>query len=300
MSDCAAAGWSSGVEWLLQRGLLGRRSAVRHAVVCCSLAASAAVFANAASLPAAELETGTVIVVAFNGARIVVAADSRASFMKEGFQDEVCKISNPARNVVFAAAGIAGTSTWSARDIAQSVARRHVGDNPYLSASTLESIAQAWAREMADRIRELPPASVLKYLRDSQSSAVFAGLDRSDAINLVQVQLQPVAAAVGVDVRIQVKPVAVDPARTQYLVLGRPQIAMEFLKVSSERARVETSRWPEYFSGQADPEERVALRLIELTNYLDPRKDLVGGSTAALRLDGKSGLRWIERPPTCL
>lgn len=252
--------------------------------------------AHAAEAP---FETGTVIVVAYSKQRIVVAADSRASFMKEGFQDEVCKVANPARNVLFAASGMVGAGDWSAGDIAREVAQRHVGGNPYLSGSTLQSIAESWARTMAGHIRALPADAVLRYRNESRTSAVFAGLDRADEINMVQVQLQPVAAAGGLDVRSQISAVEIYADGTRYLVMGRPQVAMEFLRRSSQRAQAEVAKWPEYFQGAADLDEQVALRLVELTGYFDPRKDLVGGSTSALRMDGKGGVRWLQRPPSC-
>lgn len=245
------------------------------------------------------LETGTVIAVAYSKQRIVVAADSRASFMAEGFQDEVCKISSPARKVLFAASGMVGAGDWYASDIARQVASRIVGDNPYLSESTLQSIAESWARAMAEKVRALPPEGVQKYLRDSQTSAIFAGLDRADNVNLVQARLTPVSAARGVDVRIDVKPVAVDPERTLYLVFGRPQIAMEFLDRKTPRAQAEVAKWPEYFRGSKDYDQDIAIRLVDLTGHFDPRKDLVGGSTAAIRMDGTGGVRWLQRPPSC-
>jgi len=244
-------------------------------------------------------EMGTVIAVAYSKQRIVVAADSRASFMAEGFQDEVCKIANPARKVLFAASGMVGAGDWNARDIAKQVAARVVGDNPYLSESTLQSIAESWARAMSEKIRAMPPQAVMKYLRESQTSAMFAGLDRADAVNLVQARLIPVAAARGIDVRIDIKPISADPQRTLYLVFGRPQIAMEFLDNKTARAQAEVAKWPEYFRGSPDFHEDVAIRLVDLTGHFDPRKDLVGGSTAALRMDGKGGVRWLKRPPSC-
>lgn len=252
---------------------------------------------EAADPPA--LETGTVIAVAYSKQRIVVAADSRASFMAEGYQDEVCKIANPARNVIFAASGMVGGGDWYASDIAKQVASRIVGDNPYLSENTLQSIAEGWARAMADKVRGLPPQAVQKYLRDSQTSAIFAGLDRADEVNIVQARLTPVNAARGVDVHIEVKPLQVDPQRTMYLVFGRPQIAMEFLDRKTSRAQDEVSRWREYFRGSQDIHQDVAIRLVELTGHFDPRKDLVGGSTSSIRMDGTGGVRWLQRPPSC-
>lgn len=252
--------------------------------------------------PVAELvslETGTVIAVAYSRERIVVAADSRASFMAHGFQDEVCKIANPANKVIFAASGMVGAGDWYASDIAKQVATRLVGNNPYLSESTLQSIAETWARAMAEKIRALPPEAVMKSLRESQTSAIFAGLDRADQVNLVQAQLTPVAAARGLDVRINVKSVPVPSDRTLYLVFGRPQIASEFLENKTQRAQAETAKWSEYFRNSPDHPQDVAIRLVELTGHFDPRKDLVGGSTSALRLDGKGGVKWLRRPPSC-
>ncbi len=260
---------------------------------------SAGVPPHAFATEPVALETGTVIAVAYSKQRIVVAADSRASFMAEGFQDEVCKIAHPARKVLFAASGMVGGGDWYASDVAKQVARRIVGDNPYLSESSLQNLAEAWGRAMAEKIRALPPQAVQKHLRDSQTAAIFAGLDRSDEVNLVQVRLIPVAAARGIDVRMEVKRIPVDPQRTLYLVFGRPQVAMEFLDRKSPRAQEEVAKWPEYFRGSQDIHQDVAIRLVDLTGHFDPRKDLVGGSTAAVRMDGQVGVRWLKRPAPC-
>ncbi|MCU0226836.1 MAG: hypothetical protein MUF01_04285 [Bryobacterales bacterium] len=248
---------------------------------------------------AQALETGTVIVVAYSKQRIVVAADSRASFMAEGFQDEVCKIAHPARKVLFAASGMVGAGDWYAADVAKQVAARLVADNPYLSESSLVSLAEAWGRAMAEKIRALPPQAIQKYMRDSQTAALFAGLDRADEVNMVQVRLTPVAAARGIDVRMEVKRVAIDPSGTHFLAFGRPQVAMEFLGRKTAVAQAEAAKWPEYFRGSQDIAQDVAIRLVELTGHYDERKDLVGGSTAAIRMDGQGGVRWLKRPASC-
>ncbi len=265
-----------------------------------ALAAHLLLFADAAVQANAQaLETGTVIAVAYSRQRIVVAADSRASFMAEGFQDEVCKIAHPSRKVLFAASGMVGAGDWYASDVAKQVAARLVGDNPYLSESSLQSLAEAWGRAMAEKIRALPPQVIQKHMRESQTAALFAGLDRADEVNVVQVRLTPVPAASGIDVRMEVKRVPVDPQRTLYLVFGRPQIAMEFLERKTERAQAEVAKWPEYFRGSPDVSQEVAMRLVDLTGHFDPRKDLVGGSTAAIRMDGQGGVRWLKRPASC-
>jgi hypothetical protein len=262
----------------------------------CASAPASAVFEDSAI----ALEGGTVIAVAYSKQRIVVAADSKASFMQHGFQDEVCKVASPARKVIFAASGMVGAGDWHASDLAKQVATRIVGDNPYLSESTLQSVAESWARAMTEKIRLLPPAEVMKSIRESQTSAIFAGLDRADQVNMVQVQLTPVAAARGLDVRVQVKSIAVPAQQTLYLVFGRPQIAQEFLERKTARAQEEVAKWPEYFRGSQDPPQDIAIRLVDLTGHFDPRPDLVGGATAALRMDGASrGVRWLQRPPSC-
>ncbi len=247
------------------------------------------------------LEGGTIIVAACSRERIVVAADSKASFRTDGFQDEVCKLANPASKLIYAASGLAGVGDWSAADEARSVASRIVGDNPYLSGSTLGSVAEAWARAMAAKIRTLPQAIFAGAKTESQTSALFAGLDRADEVNLVKATVQPIAAAGGkMDARTSVAPLEIPASGTRYLAFGMPAIAMEFLARKTPRAKAEVEQWPRYFAGTADLGEAIAIRLVELTSYFEPRQDLVGGATAAIRMDGKSGVRWLRRPPACL
>ena len=246
------------------------------------------------------LEGGTVIAIAYSKQRIVIAADSMASFRKDGFQDEVCKVSSPARNVLFAASGIAGAGTWHAADIAREAATRIVGNNPYLSESMLISIAQGFARGMAEKLRELPPEAVMKQRRESQTSAIFAGLDRANEINLVRVTIEPVPLGRTLEVRTNVRSVDADKTGTHFLVMGRPAIAMEFLEGKTERAKAEIAQWRNYFANTKDLEEDVAIRLIELSSFFEDRKDLVGGATAAIRMDGRGGVRWLRKPPACL
>ncbi|MCC7340137.1 MAG: hypothetical protein IT170_03540 [Bryobacterales bacterium] len=251
--------------------------------------------------PPAFLEGGTIIVAACSRERIVIAADSKASFRTDGFQDEVCKLAVPANKVLFAASGLVGVGDWSAADEARTAAQRIVGDNPYLSRSSLTSIAEAWARAMAAKIRTLPPALFGGPQAESQTSALFAGLDRADEVNLVRATVQPVAAAGGkMDARTNVIPVEIPATGTRFLAFGMPAIAMEFLAGKTERAQAEVAQWKNYFTGSADMAEDIAIRLVELTSYFEPRKDLVGGATAAVRMDGKAGVRWLRRPPACL
>ncbi|MCC6262731.1 MAG: hypothetical protein IT169_04065 [Bryobacterales bacterium] len=251
--------------------------------------------------PTVLLEGGTIIVAACSRERIVIAADSKASFRTDGFQDEVCKLAVPANKVLFAASGLVGVGDWSAADEAKSAALRIVGDNPYLSGSSLGSLAEAWARAMAAKIRTLPPAIFGEPQAESQTSALFAGLDRADEVNLVRATVQPVAAAGGkMDARTNVIPVEIPTTGTRFLAFGMPAIAMEFLAGKTPRAKEETAQWKTYFAGSADIAEDIAIRLVELTSYFEPRKDLVGGATAAVRMDGKAGVRWLRRPPACL
>lgn len=247
------------------------------------------------------LEGGTIIVAACSRERIVIAADSKASFRADGFQDEVCKLATPARKLLFAASGLVGVGDWSAAEEARSAALRIVGDNPYLSGSTLNSVAEAWARAMAAKIRTLPPAIFGGPQAESQTAALFAGLDRADEVNLARATVQPIVAAGGrMDARTNVIPIEVPTAETRYLAFGMPSIAMEFLAGKTPRAQAEVAQWKNYFAGSADIAEDIAIRLVELTSYFEPRKDLVGGATAAVRMDGKSGVRWLRRPPACL
>lgn len=246
------------------------------------------------------LEGGTIIVVACSQDRIVIAADSKASFRTDGFQDEVCKLATPARKVLFAASGLVGFGDWHAADEARTVATRIVGDNPYLSNSTLQGIAEAWARAMAAKIRTLPPDAVLRGGGSNLTAAIFAGLDRADHVNLVRATVQPVASGRGLDARTNIIPLANPGAETHYLAFGMPAIAEEFLKAQTPRAKAEVAQWRNYFAGSQDIAENIAIRLVELTCYFEERKDLVGGSTAAIRMDGKGGVRWLRRPAGCL
>lgn len=271
---------------------------------CLASLAAASTLAAAQPPPADNgnfLEGGTIIVAAYSRERIVIAADSKASFRTDGFQDEVCKLATPANKVLFAASGLVGVGDWSAADEARSVSARIVGDNPYLSGSTLNSIAESWARAMAVKIRTLPSAVFAGPRVESQTAALFAGLDRADEVNLVRVTVQPVAAAGGnMDARTNVIPISVPSAETRYLALGMPAIAMEFLEGKTPRAKAEVAQWRTYFAGSADTAESIAIRLVELTSYFEERQDVVGGATAAIRMDGKNGVRWLRRPPACL
>ncbi len=247
------------------------------------------------------IEGGTIIVAACSRERIVIAADSKASFRADGFQDEVCKLANPASKLIYAASGLAGVGDWSAADEARGVASRIVGDNPYLSASTLGSVAEAWARAMAAKMRTMPSSVFARDRTESHTTALFAGLDRADTVNLVKAIVQPVAAAGGkMDARTSVAPLEIPASGTRYLAFGMPAIAMEFLARKTPRAKAEVEQWPRYFAGSADLGESIAIRLVELTSYFETRQDLVGGATAAIRMDGRSGVRWLHRPPACL
>lgn len=245
-------------------------------------------------------ESGTVIVVAYARKRVVIAADSKASFRTDGFQDDVCKLSTPTGKIGFAAAGLVGVGDWHASDLARDAASRIVGDNPYLSESSLQNVAEAWTRAMAEKIRLLPPALVLEQRRESQTAAIFAALDRADDVNLVRATVEPVSSGNGLDARTNIQSIPNTSEATGYLVFGRPDIAKEFLDGRTERARAEIAKWSSYFAGSSDMDEDIAIRLVELTSYFDQRKDLVGGPTAAIRIDGNGGVRWLRRPPNCL
>ncbi|MDZ7639719.1 MAG: hypothetical protein U5J83_15950 [Bryobacterales bacterium] len=256
---------------------------------------------QSASPPGIFLEGGTIIVVACSAERVIVAADGKASFRMDGFQDEVCKLATPANKVLFAASGLVGVGEWHAADEARTVAARIVGDNPYLSGSTLQSIAEAWARAMVAKIRTLPASVFAGPSIEAQTSALFAGLDRADQVNLVRATVEPIAASRGrMDARTNVIPLANPGANTRYLAFGMPAIAQEFLEGKTPRAKAEIAQWGNYFANSADRAEDIAIRLVELTCYFEERKDLVGGATAAIRMDGKNGVRWLRRPPTCL
>lgn len=261
------------------------------------------------------LEHGTVAIVYFSEDKIIAAADSRGLVAnvlsrQEEFRNDYCKVFVPDGKIVFVAANILGYGgdavhslpAWTTQEI---INRAYHRVAPKLGADHVVEIGTAWATEVGDRLWELflaYPETVRERARKSKTGlltvALIGGRNAAGELVLFQFVIRFEDGS-SQQIKLETTPVSVSDCPQQFCVIGRTEIAEEFLAGTTPRAVQEAATWKASpGSSGANVELLRTERLVELTETFD-RSDEVGGPIDSVQLNKDGSLVWHQRKSNC-
>lgn len=155
--------------------------------------------ATGTELSGATSEVGTIIVLGFSKAKVVLAADSRNTLYRggvfAGYDDTACKLIEVTPTLLFAADGHTGIKgpgvpadvEYDAQELAR-LAEKSVKTPK--GQSRVYSIAQRWAWDLDSRVRHGFKMRLLSGDSDTFLEGIFAGLEPNGDTNVVIARLQ--------------------------------------------------------------------------------------------------------------
>jgi len=256
----------------------------------------------------AQIESGTVIVLQFTQDEFVIAADSRGSFSNGSPEDTYCKIAAFDRQFVVgvdgAAAYIPGDAdvfrpSWNAVEEAKRVARIYGPGLPLGPGATVSAIADLWATNLQNDWRSLYaiyPDRVINQAKKGEgilTNGFFAFAQNGD----IALTMRSITFG---DRGIQISTTSLLYCGVQPCASGKIDVTMEFIKLTSDRAREEKKHFTVSPSvlARASFEMARAVRLVDLTITYDPTQT-VGGPVDGLELFKDGSIRWFSRKDNC-
>lgn len=252
---------------------------------------------------------GTVIVFGFSQDEIVVAADSRSSFVQakhwQGGNDH--KVISLDNYLLFAVAGVQKIChnkpqfSYDACDLA-----RRALNSFYMSGSEFspKTVADKWGKLMTQALERHARGSSGTFLNFMSHLAsrsivegIFAGVRPDDMLELIHASVECLLDDHrSPQINAKTSSYALQESMT-FGVLGKGEIFHEFHMSTSDRARKEHAQWRAEQASK--PESRGdldwAIRLVELTIGLHPERDQVGEPIEAARLTSSGGVQWVRQ-----
>lgn len=264
---------------------------------------AAILWALCVSYPAySQISSGTIVVFAVTQDEAVIAADSRAKFVRGSPPDDTyCKIAAFRNHVIFSVTGPAAyissgpadpIHSWSAIDEARSASQ--VGRQAVNASSETKMIADAWAKKIQTKWNSLYakyPDLVIKAAEHGKgllTTGIFiVAKNKHLAFTTRGIRFSR-------DSRI---PTSVEKASCETGHLcgsGETDVFLEFTRVTSQRAENERAEWLKRQDASAI---MYAIRMVDLTIKYGP--DDVGGKVDALEITSDGKIAWKQRKCNC-
>jgi hypothetical protein len=267
----------------------------------------------------AQTKLGTIAVVRYTDAKIIIAADSRHTLGKDKtskHDDYGCKIAALGRHIVMVTAGFAGYNaasandqipTWGASELAHQAYResknasKHRRDHDI----SLRDVAARWGELVRAHIAALQKVNARSVTNAQEAglltTAIFAGTDTNRGLTVLLVQIK-IAPEMGGGIQVE-GPKLITPSVCPPCALGKTSIFLEFFERRTTRAREEARRWQKIISTHSvsEADRMSVIRLVELTISLasDSDRDSVGGPIDAVELRRGEAVTWIQRKSQC-
>ena len=279
----------------------------------------------------AATEVGTVIVIGFSKSQVIVAADSRSGIKSSQLpfriDDSRCKVVDIDRQLIFAAAGqtrvlpasgtvdtsqnLAGGLYYDSQEFAKHAVSTFRVDPTMSPNESVQGIAQAWAWNVAFRIRHAVEAGL--YPPSPGGAAViglFAGREPNGdlAVAIAHVNYaRPRAGLVVPVVTLSIEIPEIPEAFTWVQAFGRTDVSDTYLM----RTKVTNRTRPRYLQVMSeiasDPlkfSPNVLLSLVERTAQEDTARypdgsSVIGGPTDIARLPKSGPVEWVRKKGAC-
>jgi hypothetical protein len=255
-----------------------------------------------------------VIVVVYDKNGLAVAAESRQGDGEaSGTSDRACKILPLGDKMFFAAAAhslpapeggaAAGSeSAWIYGEAQVAFHQWQTQGGKVEDQTSVEAVAENWKRAIQEVLEDTftaQPESFVQMPRDGYLlRGVFGGLDENGDIALIVVSVKPQKPP-----SFEVFLEHLTPgSKLDYVVLGKSDIAREFLELQTARARSEAAQQEsELASVDADAQlARRAARLVDLTIGMQPPdQSTIGGPIDILQMRAGGQIDWLQRKESC-
>jgi hypothetical protein len=256
-----------------------------------------------------QVASGTVIVFQLTKNEFVIAADSRALFSNKPPDDTQCKIASLDSHFVIGVDGAASyipgeadliRPSWNAIEVAKRIAGLYAPAPSQGPEATVMAIADLWARELKNNwgiLYSAYPERVKEAAKMSNDSALTNGLFAFAQNGEIAFTVRTIVVG---DLGIQVSTPFLPDCTAKPCASGQIDIAMEFLKATSERAKKEQAKQAHANSksGTLESDMARAVRLVDLTIAYD-KTGTVGGPVDGLELLSNGSVRWYRRKKNC-
>jgi hypothetical protein len=273
-----------------------------------------------------QIRSGSIVVMSRSRQKVIIAADSRVNLGNGKYEDSYCKITALSDNLIFAATGIVGDSSYllpeNLRFGATEEARKAFvsysqAPEDFLDLGKVGTIASKWGAAMSEHFRkaaDASPASFQEWRKRidlSHESAfivgLFAGLEPDGQISVYSVNVDFVEPQKGFlptePYFLRSTPIP-DEAPNDFSltqVFGMPEIYDEINAGKTDRAKQEI-RQRHYLEMTSFPEvfaRSQVIRMIDLTIAYHPKQEFVGGKIDAVELPSSGKVTWLQRKENC-
>ena len=257
----------------------------------------------------AQVKAGTIIVFQLTQDEFVIAADSRTVFDDRPPDDTRCKIRALDRQFVVAVSAVPiyvpglndvfPVPAWNSTEEAKTIGQRFISGLPEGSTETVNAIADAWAVDVQSKwigLNTFYPDRV-RTVAGREGGILTNGL-------FAFAQNGQISVAAGLitlgSSGIQYSRVGLPSCMTEPCATGKTQVAGEFIRVTSERARQEKA----HFTASAKLLARASaatirvVRLADLTIAYD-NSGTVHEPIDGLELFNDGSIRWFSRKDDC-
>lgn len=270
-----------------------------------------AVFAIGLST-SAQIQSGSVAVVASSKDEIVIAADSRR-ITGDSYIDSACKIAALGNKLIFVAVGHTGfgppnaPAIWDSQTLAHNefirLQRKHTADDLTLA------LAKAWGNATKIKVQEMftkyGNAFLVGLDGNDITSAAFAGFAKTGEVSLLRSVISYQTTKTGLLATSRFDPIHIAPGEMQGL--GEGDIAVKINSNTPEGVQLRQEAEADAKSGQwADPTVFWPIEAVKLTVEHHVGKVIngriisdVGGKTDAVSLLRSDGVHWIQRKDNC-
>jgi hypothetical protein len=263
------------------------------------------------ALAAAQLEHGSVLIVAYSPSEIVMAADSRVINVQTGqFRDDYCKLAAPQGRILFGGTGL--LESIGGFDSVGLVRRLVSHMTPNGGGGFVQQVATRWVNAMEQNYAKLPAHLVSQFLQENGGTraldcTMFAGVDPGGGLSLVRAGVYYGGLPGGRETlqgRIATIPLQ-SPQRNslRFAGCGNINILESLLARKTEWAKATVQHWNDL---TGDVEGQAAMQVVQLTiareepqAYGGKEVVPVGGPVDAAEIRPNSSVRWLRRKPDC-
>jgi hypothetical protein len=262
-------------------------------------------------LGAAQLEHGSVLIVAYSPSEIVMAADSRVTNVQTGqFRDDYCKLAAPEGRILFGGTGL--LESIGGFD-SVGLVRRLVGHmTPNGDDGFVQQVATRWVDAMEQNYAKLPADLVNQFLQENGGTraldcTMFAGVEAGGGLSLVRAGVYYGGVPGGrptLQGRIEMIPLqSSQRSLLSFAGCGDINIMESLLARKTDWAKATVQHWNDL---TGDVEAEAAMQVVQLTiAHEEPQayggKEVVpvGGRVDAAEIRPNSSVRWLQRKPDC-
>jgi hypothetical protein len=276
---------------------------IREAARSVKFALAAVFVATQASAATADLNSGTIVVLAFTRSKAILIADGHMIGARHKSIDNKCKIAASSGRFLFSIAGVAGGENWDAFSTARRIADAQLAEGP-ATRSQMMNIVNTWGAETVAWWKTIPEISVAGAFSVNGPrlmSALFCmRLDDGTIVYYVAQVLvdDPQSRHFTVDLKEQVPPAEA----FRIGAFGETDIADQLLFHLPRKAllpviRDELKRWKSLRENEETARFK-AQRIVDLTIANSRYGSLVGGDINHVEMD-QAGIHWQTDNAEC-